>query len=399
MILRVTQIYLLALAALLPVVVPILPGNTAMVDYVNVLAIGPVALYLLFTKKLETKALPAVLVILFGSLLSTINSHALEKNLTTLAQEAYLYVVMLMLLNLLDSDREALFLMRCWFLTACVIAVMALSEVAVDPTVRARATFDNPNMTASYLGTSMFLILVPRVLVWRPLALAGGLLIFSGVLATKSMSALVAVTASSALLYFVFYLWADARRRFRMAVAGGVILLAGSMVMPSLLAAKNYANRMEYSAEGRELIWHAGVETFLDNPMGIGIGPAGFSSYLVLTGGPFKGTARKELHSDYLSFLVERGVVGFAGLVLFLVGFVAMLWRCVRGSKGSAALCITLALVGMFAFNMVDSLSHEMMHYRHVWVLLGLIAARDRMMRVSLARPVRWVPRPARVSA
>src|SRR5688572_11154701 len=110
MILRVTQLYLLALAALLPVVVPILPGNTAMVDYVNVLAMGPVALYLLFSKKLETRALPAALVILFGSLLSTLNSIALTKNMTTLAQEVYLYVVMLMLLNLLDSDRETLFL-------------------------------------------------------------------------------------------------------------------------------------------------------------------------------------------------------------------------------------------------------------------------------------------------
>jgi O-antigen ligase len=168
-----------------------------------------------------------------------------------------------------------------------------------------------------------------------------------------------------------------------MAVAAGCVALVGMMALPQMLAMKNYANRMDDSAEGRELIWQTGLETFLDNPLGIGIGPAGFSHYIVILGGPFKGTARKELHSDYLSFLVERGILGFLALLMLLGTAALLLWKSLALSRDPTRFLTTLSLTGMLIFTAMDGTTHEMLHYRHVWVLFGLIAAQERIVRKS----------------
>jgi O-antigen ligase len=383
---RLLQLYLIILAAGLPLVVPKLPGNTAMVDYANLAFFVPLIFCLLFAGRIETRALPGILLILFASILSSVNSDVLALNLTTLAQEAYLVALMLILLNVLDDEREVLFLLRCWFLTACVIGGMALSEVLANPTVRARATFDNPNMTSSYLGTGVCLMFVPRVLPSRFVAIPAGLLILGGVFATKSMSALLGVGASSVVVFALAWSRSTARQKGRLAVVAALALMAATAVLPRLLAEENYANRMDNSAGGRSLIWKAGIQTFLENPFGIGIGPAGFASHAVITGGPFKGGERKELHSDYLSFLVERGVIGFLGLLVFLGGFGLLLWNALFRTRDPVLFQTALALSGMFAFQLVDALSHEMLHYRHVWVLFGLIAAQERLVRRRAAQ-------------
>jgi len=393
------RIHFLILAALLPLLTPALPGNTAFVDYANVAFFAPFALFLLLRGGVRACYLIPYLLILFASLMATINSQVVGVNLATLAQEAYLLVLATFLFNMLETEEDIRFLLRMWFLTACVIGALALSELAVDPGVRARATFENPNLTSSYLGMSVFLLLVPGVIPWRVVRVGSWLLILGGALATKSMSALLSIGVGSAVLFALTWSRGTRRQRFRMSLVAGFVLVLGMASLPQLLAMKNYANRMDDSAEGRSLIWQTGIETFLDNPLGIGIGPAGFSNYKVIAGGPFKGTKHKELHSDYLSFLVERGIFGFLALLMLLGTAAMLLWRALGASRDPTRYFTTLALAGMFLFTATDGSTHEMLHYRHVWVLLGVIAAQERLVRrgaparVAPARPERPQPR------
>jgi O-antigen ligase len=381
--------WLLALAALLPILKPALPGNTAFVDYVNLAFFAPLALYLLWRRRIEVRYLVPMLLVAFASLTSTINSQVVGVNLATLAQEIYLFSVTVMVFNMLETEREVRFLTRCWFLAACVIGALALTELAADPNVRARATFDNPNLTSSYLGMSAFLVLVPGVIRWTLVRLGLWCLILGGALATKSMSALLSLGVGATVLFVVAWSRATSRQRTRMAVAAGCVALVGMLALPQMLAMKNYANRMDDSAEGRELIWETGIETFLHNPLGIGIGPAGFQHYIVILGGPFKGTARKELHSDYLSFLVERGVLGFLALLMLLGTAALLAWKGLALARDPTRFLTMLGLAGMLVFTAMDGTTHEMLHYRHVWVLLGLIAAQERLVRrAALGRTV-----------
>ena len=137
----------------------------------------------------------------------------------------------------------------------------------------------------------------------------------------------------------------------------------------------NYLDRLPNSTSGRTILWKTGIETFLHNPLGIGIGPARFKEVVIIT----EANHRKELHSDYLSFLVERGIFGLAGLLLVIGAIARSLTRSLRNQTSQPELLWILGLVGMFIFTLVDAVNHEMLHNRHVWVIYAVIVAQERI--------------------
>jgi len=88
---------------------------------------------------------------------------------------------------------------------------------------------------------------------------------------------------------------------------------------------------------------------------------------------------RKELHSDYLASLVERGVFGFAGLLLILGSIARSLSRSLKNQTSQRELLWILGLIGAFVFTLVDAISHETLHNRHVWLIYALIVAQERL--------------------
>jgi len=86
----------------------------------------------------------------------------------------------------------------------------------------------------------------------------------------------------------------------------------------------------------------------------------------------------KEAHNDYFAALIERGAVGFVGLLLFLsaLGLRAVSLIRSRLAKGFAAVIIRPnALVGAVAGTVVASTVYELLHLRHLWVLFAFVAA------------------------
>ena len=85
-------------------------------------------------------------------------------------------------------------------------------------------------------------------------------------------------------------------------------------------------------------------------------------------------------HDDYAASLVERGVLGALALVCL---FVIVLARCrriaARGLRPSYASIfprpelLGAAVIGMF----ISAMFYQVLHFRHLWALLGLVAAVD----------------------
>jgi O-antigen ligase len=87
----------------------------------------------------------------------------------------------------------------------------------------------------------------------------------------------------------------------------------------------------------------------------------------------------KEAHDDWTAALVERGVLGVAGLLL-LAGEIVL--RASRvgsprrlGPGLAAALPAPGYLIGALATLAIYSFTHEILHDRTAWTLLGVLAA------------------------
>jgi len=139
----------------------------------------------------------------------------------------------------------------------------------------------------------------------------------------------------------------------------------GKQILPFIIAAlapgilqafDNYTglNRYDRSSEGRLSIWGDALKTWYERPLGLGIG--NFSDPdLQLTVAP-------EAHNDYISSLVEMGIVGPLAI---------------------GAICLSIAMMGglrtrtMVVFYLVSAISHNSINFRHIWVFMAICCAYD----------------------
>ena len=104
----------------------------------------------------------------------------------------------------------------------------------------------------------------------------------------------------------------------------------------------------------------------------IGIGPASTKAKL----GASNFAAVKEAHSDYLASLVERGPLGVVGLIA-LFGAVGARTMGLgspdhdQGVPGGGARTRS-ALRGVPSAFAFTGITHEVLHYRHLWTLLAV---------------------------
>ena len=104
----------------------------------------------------------------------------------------------------------------------------------------------------------------------------------------------------------------------------------------------------------------------------MGIGPSATRQTLAETG----VYDPKEAHNDYLGTLVERGPLGVVAL-LALVGAAAVrVLNALRPPPGwSSVVPRPEALAAVAVAYAFTSLTHEVLHYRHLWTFLAVLAA------------------------
>jgi O-antigen ligase len=271
---------------------------------------------------------------------------------------------------------------------AYLLGFNALSGVSAKDGVRASYTFGDPNLAGNYLVVSLFVMAAckhPRspgvrrigyALVLIAIGFTGsngamltllvGLTLSLTVVRYRRSGALAGLTtlAASVLVAVVLFVFVMPRvdlNQVREQAAGSVPLLRDSLGRSD----KSTSERATITQEGTNL-WLRGDAT--------GFGPARTKTTLAATQAPYV----KEAHNDYLATLLERGLIGALGL---LVLGIAVLVRCVRLVVGTlpkvyadlvprawllAVIGPVMATAGGF---------YEVLHFRHLWTWLGLIAA------------------------
>ncbi len=270
---------------------------------------------------------------------------------------------------------------------AYVLGVHLLSGVTARDGSRAAYTFGDPNLAGNYLVVSLFVMAAcqcPRSPVLRR---GGYLALLVAIGFTGSNGALLTLAIGLVL--------AVAIGQFRKgAVAGAmavsVMLLAGAftvvVVMPrvdlnglrtqaqdSVPLLRDSVGRSDSSSSERATLVEESLALFLRGDV-TGYGPARTKATLERTQAPYV----KEAHNDYVATLVERGVVGALGLLVFAA---AVLARCLRLLVRSlpppyAALVPRPWLLVVVAPVMATAGGfYETLHFRHLWTWLGLLAA------------------------
>jgi O-antigen ligase len=390
--------------AFLPLLKPAGPGNTAPVDLLLVLFLFTSALGLSQRRRpLQVPAGAAILVILVGSLLALIASVDAPTGLLTLVVDVYLFCLFIAVANEVDSERALRLAMTVWVVSALVWATiliggsMQLLPAGLQEFVGASAyasqrsagTTGNPNMAASYMVTSCFIALSaswPRRRFAR-VAVLGWLL--TGMYVTGSNGALAAFLVGLAVLGLGAYLRSGRSREQIMGLIGAATLAGAILIgvvvslvgIPTIGVADVDAlaqreqqgtlarniGRLDHGINDRLFIWGSGWRGAAPR-LAIGVGPGEAVNYAVDLSG-----LRISLHNDPLAYLLERGVLG-------LLGFLA-LHKALLGWGGRLLVTegrtqdVMRGLGPAVAANLVFSLSHETLHFRHVWLLYAMVWA------------------------
>lgn len=238
---------------------------------------------------------------------------------------------------------------------------------------RAKATFKDPNVYGPFLVLPAMYALQRLLLTahWRQAVLPGivYLILFVGVFVSFSRAAWGHFAISSLLvLGMVFVLEAGARDKVRimlMSLAGALVLmvaLAGLLSIPAV--ADLFATRMESQSydsgeTGRFGRQGYAFELAIDNPLGLG--PGEFRNMRIT----------EEPHNVYVSVL---HVYGWGGGLMFYLLIGLTLWKGSRALlRPSPYRLLMIPLMATFVIVMAESAIIDSDHWRHIYLLIGLI--------------------------
>lgn len=394
--------YALFAVALAPIVLPAGPGQTAFVDGLNVVAlVGFAFVALVHRVPVRLPFLLPMLVILAGSMVATVNAVSPGKALMTMAQDLYLYLWLVLLIEILCRRGDLKGARLAWVVVADIVSVICVFQAMHDPLAhfprnllapegnRMWGTLYNPNMCADYLVLSVFVIAslwrqAPRLVLVPSL----GLVLFA-FLTTKSNGGLISMAAGFAVWAFLLV---RERGRAPLARYAGIVVavlgvgLAGwwmlgvSGIGMSGLSKTSFLARMSKSGSDRGEIWGRLEESYRRSPLGIGPGNSTSQPVDVAHQQRRGEFYSKEPHSDYVGYAIERGPVAFVALLWLTVAVLVTLLRgrgALDARLGDPALggLVLAALVGGLVASSVHSLVIEKLHFRHFWAFLAVAVA------------------------
>jgi O-antigen ligase len=372
-------IYFLLIASLVPLIKPQFIYNLTLFDFINVVFIIFFLTYIFAKGELQIPLLIPMAVILIGSLISMFNAQVPVANSLALIIDLYLFIFFIVLYNVIETKRELKIFILFWIVFAALEGIFMLADIFPNFVKRSLGTFLNPNMGSSYLGLSFFLLFQPYARVGKKLTWLFGFFILSGMLATKSLAGIIGFFIGALAMIILYWLRTGAFNRAKLVAVLLIIAIIGLVIYPQFAKVPNLFSRFNRSSYTRIESWKTGLDTFIKSPLGYGIGPAGFKE----VGPEVKGLRSKPkkhaLHNDWLSFLVERGVIGFLGMVLLIGTITKMLFQTLRTESSKRESLWITALFGMLIFTLSFSFTHEVLHFRHVWCLFVLIAVEHKL--------------------
>jgi O-antigen ligase len=380
----------------MPILVPQGPGNLAPADVAALLVVAAMLLRLSWTH--ERVRIPYLL---GGGLLAAAGAWSAllgelpGTGLLAVTQDLFLLVWAAALTNFARTAGNVRFLASAWALTASAWAVvfvatagpgmLAAGRGAADP-VRAAFTFGDENGAGFYFAVSMLVVLAtrrPRRTSWRLVSLAclglatigtGSLGAISGLLAGIAVAVVLGVRSRRGAALALVLLVA-----LPSGVASAVLFSQRHEVVQAAHESdnallRNSLGRGHQSSASRAVLARE-TYTLFETSNVWGRGPVATQHALREQ----QATYPKEAHNDWLAALVERGALGIVGLLLLVLEICvlgARSWDPRRLTRGfAAALPAPHFVVGALVTGALFSFTHEVLHDRTLWALLGLIAA------------------------
>ena len=389
----------------LPFLHPAGPGNSSPTDLLMVPAIGAMVLWTILSgERIRAPYGIAIGLVIIAGCVSGIAGPAVRGSLVTLGypnapliaivQDSYLLVWCLALVNFLRNSSDLRVVLAAWvYASAFWAALMAvgvfagidrLSGIEVGNGVRAEGQFGDPNMASGYFAISFFVLWasdVPRK-PWQRVILGGVLLVAMALTGSNGGVLSLAVGIG-------FIALAAIRRKTGTIVAIAAIcavLLTGAAaskyVHPADIQAwarnsgvpilRDWIGRSEGSASQRVVILQE-AWTMFQKVGPLGAGPGATQPILISSLAPFPHQA----HDDYLAAVVERGVEGGIAMIVLIS---AIFWRARSSLAGrlkadfAAVVPRRDALIGALLGMAVAAGYYQVLHFRHLWALLAVIA-------------------------
>jgi O-antigen ligase len=350
----------------------------------------------LVTGRVELERIPLTIGALLGSLLVLNMLSAMEAISTKAAARffcitAYLVIFACWLVSYVRTEERARTIVSLYIVSAAVFAFLSTLALYISfpgselltQALRARGLFKDTNVFGPYLVPAVFLLLEellrPRLLGWsRSVKVVMLITIGAGVLSSYSRGAWLNLALGLIGLLAIFSLRQSGLRK-----AVGVLLVLTGMVLASYTVLtvtgstgflEERAQRQSYDVQ-RFTAQRTGIEFGERYP--VGIGP-----------GQFDVLAPVSTHSTFIRTFAEQGILGLVCWVaivittLVLAGRNAVLGRDSHGVGSAALFASWLGLIASSFF--VDTL-----HWRHLWLVAGLIwvgTIADRDRRAARAR-------------
>jgi O-antigen ligase len=355
--------------------------------------------------RLRWDPLYGLLLAYFGAMLTSAFAAAdAQRALLKLATQLYLLTLPLLAAMTVERVEDLRSTFRAWLAAATVVgAVGTIGVIAFfcgadplgvfgypmhhfgtlppGPYPRVESTFDYPAMLCNYLTASLGILLVSRHLGW-----IGGAL-FWVVLGLLGTTALFSLTPGLGGIFLALGLWVFLRERGPRswaALAGGGVLAAAFVAIATVTPIVHPTAPFLFDFPGlaQPLAPSVRLMTCMDAVARIGGDPLlgsgiGSDAVAVRYDDP-SGTKHlmTDAHNVFLNFAAQTGLVGLAAM-LAIVLHVARRTFPLR-LQGFGAVRVMLGLTWLNAF-VYQGLTGSYEDARHLWLLLGLLIAAERL--------------------
>ena len=380
---------------LIPLAIPAGPANVAPIDVFMAIAIGACLFWAGSTgHKWRFPYGIALVLFLAGGAVGALVGPVPGVGAIALVQDVWLLAWCWAVVNIAKSPSNLKTLLTTWAYSSIGWAIVPFVGLAIVSAAltgrtanqggRIQITLADPSYAANYLFISIMIMSAigrPRHRLFRYGAYA---LLLTVIAMTGSNSGVVAVIVGTVV---AATLGIYRRSGIMPAVTAlAFIVLAGyfatSQISLTTIQTKAHDSRYAFvrngigrgtSFEQRGQLLQESISLYrTGNPLGEG--PVSTKPRLHKEMAPFE----KEAHDDYVAALIERGVLGFLGIILLVVilGRRTLFSATGNLTEGFAKVVIRPnALAGAVAGTLVAGTVYELLHVRHVWTLFGLVTA------------------------
>jgi hypothetical protein len=400
---NVVKVAIVGGIAAMPLLVPAGPGNTAPADLFLAIAVVISAIWLTSQRHAMRfpYVLPVGLSVLAGALASTVfyarAYHSVGGGLISLLQDLFVLIWGLVIANL-GSDAGLLrSITRAWVVSAvCCAALMIIGVVGhisllsgetARNGVRAAFTLGDPNLAANYFICGLLMLRATRFPRRRVSRWACGAVLLTAIILTGSNGGALVLIVTT-ILGALFRL-AQRRGAVPAVIVASALILVALAIVPNVHVSsiaqkaqqssqllRDSIGRQAESSGSRTTILSESMHLYFTQDSWLGIGPGGtkaaFQSHLY--------AYVKMAHDDYTAAIIERGWLGGFALICLLTIVAARCRRIASRPLRSeyAAIFPRPELLAAAAVAMAMSATlYQVLHFRHLWALLGVIAAVD----------------------